>query len=60
MNMKYHSLLHIELSRVLGYNLSLTQSVHFGRFVSENKFSNILSSYHAQRLENTASIVQEY
>src|SRR3989338_8932069 len=58
--MNYFCPSHIEFSTVMSYNFLLTQNVHFGRFVSENKSSEISVSYHAQRLENTASRIQRY
>ena len=58
--MNYFCPSHIEFSTVMSYNFLLTQNVHFGRFVSENKSSEISVPYHAQRLENTTSAVHQH
>src|SRR3989337_2700031 len=58
--MNYFCPSHIEFSTVMSYNFLLTQNVQFGRFVSENKSSEISVPYHAQRLENTTSAVHQH
>src|SRR3990172_8284931 len=56
--MKYFYSLHIEFSRVMGYNLPVAQNVLFGRFVPKTNYLTIFPYHNAQGLENTTSHIQ--